>query len=228
MQRIQSEIKGFLLFLAIFLLVVLADILAVYVYYNQVVFFVSNQSEIQKGDAGIVFFGDYNDHLNSLGSDSKKRAYRAIELYRIKAISKVVCVGGYYYRFWKGKPHMMKKFLIENQVSPNDIIYDSTSYNTFTNWQEALKIINHCQFDTVIAVSSPLHIFRISSMIDRPHTCFATYSFHLQTLDDYWVLYRNIHHEFLSQILNRVLKDEIRNKISLIYGFISNQLDQVF
>jgi uncharacterized SAM-binding protein YcdF (DUF218 family) len=228
MQRIQSEIKGFLLFLAILLVVVLADILAVYLYYNKVESFVNSQPENPKGDAGIVFFGDYGDDSKLLGYDSKKRAAKAIEIYRMKAIRKVVCVGGYNYRLWKGKPHLMKKFLVENQVSPNDIIYDSASYNTITNWQEALKIINQYHFDTVVAVSSPLHIFRISQMIKFPHTYFATYAFHLQTFDDYWVLYRNIHHEFLSQILNRILKDEIRNKISLVYGFISNQLDQIF
>jgi hypothetical protein len=41
-------------------------------------------------------------------------------------------------------------------------------------------------------------------------------------------LFKDVHHEFVSQILNLILKDELRNKLVLIYGFFSNQFDKIF
>jgi vancomycin permeability regulator SanA len=228
MQRLRSEIKGFLLLAGIFLFVLSVDIFAVYLYYSHVMDFIHRQPENIKGDAGILFFGDYEDHGKRLGSDSKKRAGLAIDFYQSGKIRKVVCVGGYPYNYWKGKPHLMKNFLIENRVSPTDILYDSASYNTLTNWYEARKIINRYSFDTVIAISAPLHIYRISEMIDMQNTYYATYTYNFKSLNDYWILFKDVHHEFVSQALNRILKDELRNKLVLIYGFISNQFDKIF
>jgi uncharacterized SAM-binding protein YcdF (DUF218 family) len=228
MQRIRSEIKGFLLFTGIFIFVLLVDIVAVYLYYNHVRSFVNRQPENLKADAGILFFGDYDEDGKKLGTDSKNRAGKAVTLYKTGRIKKVICVGGYDYRYWKGKPHLMKNYLIENKVPPKDIIYDSASYNTITNWWEAQKIISRFNFDTVVVISAPLHIFRISGLIKLPNTYFATYSYRFRGPQDYWALYKDVHHEFISQILNRILKDELRNKIVFIYGFISNQFDKIF
>jgi uncharacterized SAM-binding protein YcdF (DUF218 family) len=228
MQRLRSEIKGFLLLAGIFSFVLSVDILAVYLYYSHVMDFIHRQPENIKGDAGILFFGDYEDHGKRLGLDSKKRAGLAIDFYQTGKIRKVVCVGGYPYNYWKGKPHLMKNFLIENRVSPIDILHDSASYNTLTNWREAQKIINRCGFDTIIAISAPLHIYRISGMIETPTAYFATYSYNIKNFHDYWTLFKDVHHEFISQILNLILKDELRNKLVLIYGFFSNQFDKIF
>jgi len=228
MQRIQSEIKGFLFFTGIFLFVLILDVAAVYFYYHQVLSFVRGQQENMRGDAAVIFFGDYDEDGRILGQDSRNRANKAMTLYREKKIRKIICVGGYDYRYWKGKPHLMKNYLVENHILPNDIFYDSSSYNTITNLLEAQKIISRFNFDTVINISSPLHIYRISGMIDIPNTYYATYSYNLKNLQEYWALYKDIHHEFVSQILNRILKDEIRNKIVFFYGFISNQLDKIF
>jgi vancomycin permeability regulator SanA len=228
MQRLRSEIKGFLLFTGIFLFVLTVDILAVYIYYSHVMEFINHQPENIKGDAGILFFGDYEGHGKRLGADSKKRAGIAINLYRTGKIRKVVCMGGYQYNYWKGKPHLMKNYLVQHSVSHNDILYDSVSFNTLTNWDEARKIIDRCNFDTVIAISAPLHIYRISEMVDMQNIYYATYIYDFKSLTDYWIFFKDVHHEFVSQILNLILKDELRNKLVLIYGFISNQFDKIF
>jgi vancomycin permeability regulator SanA len=228
MQKLRSDIQGFLLFTGIFIIVLFLDIAAVYFYYDHVQSFLNSQPEKLTGDAGIIFFGDYDEDGKILGRDSKHRAGKAITLYNSGSIKKVICVGGYNYKFWKGRPHLMKNFLVENHVAPGDIIYDSASFNTITNWREALKIIKRLDFDTIIAISAPLHIYRISNMIELPNTYFATYSYSLQNIRDYWILYKDVHHEFVSQILNRILKDELRNKLVFIYGIISNQFDKIF
>jgi vancomycin permeability regulator SanA len=228
MIKIGSEIKGVILFTGIFLFVLILDIGAVCVYYFRAVSFIGSQPVNPCGDAAVVFFGDYIKNGSALGTDSKNRAGKAVALYSEKKIRKVICVGGYNYRYWRGKPHLMKDYLIEHQVPAIDILYDSASFNTITNWQEAQKIITRFNFDTVINISSPLHIYRISDMIDIPNIYYATYSYELESLHDYWVLYKDIHHEFLSRILNRILKDEIRNKIVLIYSFLENQFDKIF
>ncbi len=228
MIRIGSEIRGLILFTGILLLVFLTDITAVWYYYHRVLLFVDHQPARMQGDAAVIYFGDYINKGSELGIDSKKRAQKAVAFYKDKRIRKIICVGGYHYRHWKGKPHMMKRYLIENQVSAADILYDSASYNTITNLTEARKIIINWHFDTVINISSPLHIYRIADMIDLPNNYYASYSYNLITLHDYWMLYKDIHHEFVSQILNRILKDEIRNRLVLVYRYIESLFDKVF
>jgi uncharacterized SAM-binding protein YcdF (DUF218 family) len=228
MGRISSDLKGFFLLTGIFLFVGTLDILSVYFYYHHVQSFINEQPDIRHADAGIIFFGDYINHGAELGPDSKLRAGKAVGLYQSGKIRKVICVGGYRYADWKGKPHLMRKYLIENQVPAFDIIYDSSSYNTITNIQELKKITTRLKYDTIIAISSPLHIFRIATMIKSSTVYFATYKYSLQGFHDYWVLFKDVHHEYVSQILNSILKDELRNKLVLIYSFISDKIDQIF
>ncbi len=228
MNKISSELKGFLLLTGIFIFVAALDILAVYVYYRHVNSFILGQPEIHQADAGVVFFGDYINDGKELGPDSKMRAGSAAGLYQSQKIRKIICVGGYRYAEWKGKPHLMRKYLIEKQVTASDIVYDSLSYNTVTNIREIKKITAQLNFDTIVAISSPLHIFRIATMIDLPNVYYATYQYSLSRFHDYWILYKDVHHEFLSHILNLILKDELRNKLVLIYSFLNNQIDKIF
>jgi uncharacterized SAM-binding protein YcdF (DUF218 family) len=227
-KKISSDIKGFLLLSGVFLLAAILDIMAVYLYYDHVKSFIDNQPEIINADAGVVFFGDYQDEGKALGTDSKNRADKAVFLYHERKIKKIICVGGYEYGHWKGKPHLMRMYLADKGIPYHDIIYDSLSFNTITNWQEAKKIINRNKYKSIVVISAPLHIYRIASMIKSPNTYFVSYPYQLQGIVDYWVFYKDVHHEFVSQLLNVVLKDEIRNRIVYFYHIIMNRLDDIF
>ena len=121
MKRFSTEIKSFFLLASIFIVVLLLDIIAVSIFYNRVNGFLNDQSNNIKADAGVIFFGDYIKDGNELGPDSKQRAFQAASLYKSRQINKIVCVGGYNYKYWSGKPHLMSKQLGILGVPMNDI-----------------------------------------------------------------------------------------------------------
>ena len=227
MKNYWSNIRGFLVFSLIFILVFMADALLVYVYYSYVNKFVEEQPDNVKADAGIVFFGDYTSKGNSLGPDSKNRAKQAITLYNKGLINAIVCVGGYDISKWKGKTHLMKRFLVNQGIPAQRILHDSLSYNTNTNWEEACKIMKRNHFDTVIAISSPMHVFRISKLVRSDTVFYSAYSHHPDGIGDYWQIFKDVHHEFMSQFLSFALKDRVRNRIVRIYRTLWFELDKV-
>ncbi|MEZ5197337.1 MAG: YdcF family protein [Bacteroidales bacterium] len=150
-----------------------------------------------------------------------------IELYKSDKIDRVICVGGYYYPRWKGRPHLMSRYLIDNGIPPDRVIYDSLSYNTITNCREALKIIESHNIKSVIAVSAPLHIFRISGELKFSNASFASYHYVFLSFKDYWDFFKAVHHEWISNFLSVVLQDEARNRLINIYATIRYNVEKV-
>jgi vancomycin permeability regulator SanA len=214
-----------MLFTGIYLAILITDLGCTIIYYHHVEKFISQQPEIIFADAGIIFFGDYIHHGADLGKDSKRRADRAVELYFQKKIKKIICVGGYEYSYWKGKPHLMKKYLLEKGIPPIDIAHDSASFNTITNWEEARKIIAMNQYKNVVIVSAPVHIYRIASLLKRENVYLTAYKYNLDVPEDYYRLFNDVNHEFISQTMNVILNDYVRNRIVFFYGKIMNTID---
>ncbi len=227
MKQYWSDIKALFLLLSILLFVLAIDIGAVIWYDVHVNRFLEKQSYVEHADAGIIFFGDYEEDEMALGPDSKSRATVAIDLFKQNKIDDVVCVGGYDYRHWRGKPNLMKLFLIAHGIPANKIIYDSLSFNTITNWMEAGKIIEKENFDTVIAISAPLHIYRIAHMISRDHVFYKSYTYKLHGFRDYWVIYKDVHHEWISMFLSFALRDEVRNRLVYFVRTVMNVVNNV-
>jgi vancomycin permeability regulator SanA len=219
--------KGIFLIVAIFTFVLAIDLGLVYLYYRHVQNFLQTQPEKMKADAGIIFFGDYTEDYSDLGPDSKNRAKTAIQLFQEGKIKKIICVGGYNYLSWKGKPHLMRQFLEHNRIPASCIINDTISYNTITNWREALKIIEQERLTSVVAISSPLHVYRISCMVELSNINFASYTYSLQGFNEYWQLFLNVHHEWVSHFMSFAIKDDIRNKIVYSFGVLKHEIDKI-
>lgn len=215
-----TNIKGFLLLTALFFIILLADITCVYLYYNHIESFIHHQPEITKADAAILFFGDYLNEGKELGPDSKQRAFEAVRLFKEGRAKSIICVGGYEYHNWSRRPHLMSRYIINHGVPAEKIYHDSLSYNTITNCHEALKIIQLHKFDTVIAVSSPLHVFRIAKELKYKHAVFTAYEYTFHHFYDYWILYKDIHSEWFSLFLSVVLRDNVRNQIVYTYNTV--------
>ncbi len=228
MKRFSTEIKSFLLLASIFIVVLLFDIIAVSLFYNHVNGFLNDQSVTMKADAGVIFFGDYIKDGNELGPDSKQRALQAVSLYKADQINKIVCVGGYNYKYWSGEPHLMSEYIARHGVPMTDILFDTLSFNTISNWIEAQKIIKKNNFKSVIAISEPLHTYRIACMIDAENVYYSTYQYRLEKLVDYWYLYKRVHREFISHFLNFALRDHVRNKLVYTYRAIRIELKKIF
>lgn len=220
-----SDIKGFVFFTLIFLAVLSADVLLVYLYYRHVREFLREQPANLQADAGVVFFGDYDESGTRLGPDSEHRALKAAALYREGSIGHIICVGGYDWRIWRGLPHPMKQYLVSQGVPREAILHDSLSFNTITNWQEACKIIRQEHYDKVVAISAPLHVFRISTMIDSANVLFTAYDYHPKSPREVWQVFKDVHREFASFFLSFALKDSLRNRFVRIYRGISYRLN---
>lgn len=204
------------------------DIIAVSIFYNHATNFLEEQPINIKADAGVIFFGDYIDDGRKLGLDSKQRALQAVSLYNTEKIKKIVCVGGYNYKYWRGKPHLMSQYLMIQGVPGKDIFHDTISFNTISNWYEAQKIIKDNKFESVIAISEPLHTFRIACMIDAENVYFSSYKYRLEKFIDYWHLYKRVHREFISHFLNFALRDHVRNKLVYTYRTVRIELKKIF
>ncbi len=219
--------KGIILIVGIFTFVLAIDLGMVYFYYKHVQNFLHTQPENIQADAGILFFGDYTEDQSDIGPDSKNRARTAIKLFKEGKIKKIICVGGYNYQKWKGKPHLMRQFLELNSIPASCIINDTISYNTITNWREALKIIEREKLTSIVAISSPLHVYRIYCMVDLRNMHFVSYTYSLRSINEFWQLFSDVHHEWVSHFLSFALKDDVRNKIVYSFGVVKHEIDKI-
>ncbi len=197
----------------IFLSIFVIDIMAVFLYYYRVQGFISDQTFQLTADAGVVFFGDYDWSAYELGKDTKQRLKHTIHLYQSERINRIICIGGARAnRKFLGSKEM-RNYLTENGIDAEKILYDSLSYDTKTNWYEASKIIDRNQFTSIVIISSPLHVYRISKIIDRNNTYFSAYTYHHQTISDYFSTYTDIHHEWSAFLLSAILPERIYLKM---------------
>jgi vancomycin permeability regulator SanA len=196
-------------------------------YHNYVSGFLERQPPEVKADAGIVFFGDYMEENTRLGPDSKLRAMEAVDMFSAGQIRSIICVGGYDLRYWKGRPHLMKNFLISKGIPENCIFYDSLSFNTITNWQEARKIIEKHHLKKVVAISAPLHTFRIYRMIGSDSIYYRAYRYKPEKFRDFWRIFKDTHREWLSHFLSFALKDKVRNRIIHFYRTVRFRFETV-
>ncbi|MBN3034378.1 MAG: YdcF family protein [Bacteroidales bacterium] len=188
-----------------------ADIIAMFIYYHMVKNFIASQPQQFRADVAVIFYGDTKD--GELGDDSRLRADKGLELYRSGSISYFICAGGYRNGQLSIRPHMMKEYLEDRDVDPARIYYDSLSFNTITNWEEAQKIISRRGFQRIAVVSAPWHVYRIAKMIGDDSVIFSAYDCRLHTLIDYWELVGDIHHEWISLSLSALLDNTTRNRL---------------
>ena len=222
-----SNSKGLIILLGVFAFVFLTDVGLVILYYRYIDSFVSHQPKDFTADAGVVFFGDYTEDGNALGPDSRRRADKTVALYRSGKIKNIICVGGYDYRHWSGKPHYMKEYMVEQGIPLDRITVDSLSFNTITNWREAEKIIRRNGYESIAAISAPLHIFRISGIIDSDSVYYCAYTYQFNGFRDYRRFYQDVHHEWASHFLSFALREEVRNRLVYFVRTVMNEVGKV-
>jgi uncharacterized SAM-binding protein YcdF (DUF218 family) len=217
-------------FAVIFVITSLADIFFAKLYYDKVQIFINSRPKDIKAGAGVIFFGDATPDGKALGPDSKSRAEVAIKLLNSQRIGTIICVGGNS-REIIGKPkNLMRNYLVRKGIPREDIIYDSASYNTITNWEAGKRILDSIGYSSAILISAPLHLYRIAHTLNFGNikVYFASFSYRLNTVGDYAVLLKDIHHEWISMTLNRILNDKVRNKLVFIIRDIKHRIKMVF
>lgn len=218
------------LFVIILIFTTATDLICAGLFYNKVLTFISNQPENIKADAGVIFFGDATFDGKALGPDSKNRAAVAIRLFNDHKIRKIICVGGNSREIISKPKNLMRNYLVRNSIPQQNIIYDTLSYNTITNWQAGKRILDENRFSTAILISAPLHIYRIAHSLDFKgyKVYFASYKYRIDNMRGYYVLLKDIHHEWISLTLNKFLSDNFRNRLVFIIRDIKHRIKMVF
>jgi len=196
-------------------LFVVLDLSGVLLYYHRVLRFADDQPDRFRVDAAVIFFGDYEDKKFELGEESLRRAARTLELLTDSMAANVICVGGNAVRSQYGWRNLLEEYFIRHGVDSSRVFGDSASFNTISNWREAKKIMDRQGFSSLVVVSSPLHVFRISRLVDREQVYYSPYRNEFKDLGDYWKIVVAVHHEWVSFTLSALFKDETRDKVAL-------------
>ena len=191
--------KIIIIFTSIILIILSIDLIACN-YYNKKIITFLQQKETRNSDVTVVFMGDVNKNFD-LGQETIKRLHHASELLKSNKTKNIICVGG------KGLAkilgitgsQMMRNYLIEIGVPGEKALVDTASYDSYSNWEEAHKIIISNKWKTVTLVSSALHLYRLSVIVkdDNLVLSFSPYSFdYADSLTDLYFMREWIHHEW--------------------------------
>ncbi len=115
-------------------------------------------------DAVVILMGEVNAEFTDLGRQTIRRVNHGYDLYQSGRVAKILCVGGSRpSRSFSGAA-LMQQRLINKGVPAADIVLEPKSYDTRLNMRFAAEIAHEHQWQSVVIVSSPLHVYRIQRM----------------------------------------------------------------
>lgn len=116
-------------------------------------------------DAAVVFFNGFGG-LEGLNAESHRRVSHAASLFHSGQVSNVVCVGGNHGPVLPSGSEYMYSALRRMGVPERQVVCDRVSYDTHSNWRAARRILRARHWEQAVLVSSPLHLYRIRSVVD--------------------------------------------------------------
>ena len=151
----------------------------------------------------VVFFHDVDVQGEyGLSSVSIQELDVVVNLYKSENVQEVICLGGCTKRHESGSL-LMKKYLESRGIVRDRIIRDSLSFDTYTNWEEARRIIRANNIQAVTLVSSPMHLYRIYLITrhDGLKLGFATYLDTYRKYSSVFTVWMDIQHEFVGMVI---------------------------
>lgn len=127
----------------------------------------------QTYDVGIVLGGwlaEYDSQLDrAVFKKVPDRLLQAYRLYRTGKIGKLMISGGsgHYLYPWKKEAKVVKNYLLEIGVPPQDILADTTSRNTYENALYSKEVLQrHPEIESRLLITSALHMRRASACFE--------------------------------------------------------------
>lgn len=118
-----------------------------------------------KADVAIVLGNKVNED-GTLSDRLKARLDKSIEIYKNGRVKKIIVSGGLGKEgFWEANE--MKKYLIENQVSNQNIMVDNFGNDTEKTVENSIKILNRFHYKTAISVSQYFHQTRTKMLFRK-------------------------------------------------------------
>jgi uncharacterized SAM-binding protein YcdF (DUF218 family) len=193
------KIKKLTLIISIFFLIV--DVISAYLYYNYAQSYV-NSRICKSADAAVVFFAGFDDKLN-IDALQKSRLNKSIELFTQNKAKYIICVGGNRSKQQLYGSIKSKYYLMENGIPEDKIFYDTSSYDTKTNLVQAHQIANINNLKSLIYVSDPIHLHRIS-MFSNNANCLQQIDYPFNLIE----VIRMSNQTYLSFMLEKLLSED--------------------
>ncbi len=154
--------KTLLIFLLIFCIDLLSAIIFLFIVFN----FLHSSKNIKTYDVGLVFNHSYLLDYGVFSDEGNERIKLTKKAYDDGFINNILCTGGYVKSINFSAAFEMKKMLINSGINDSAIYYDSISNNTLSSWHESKKIIQQKKWHSVLIISSPFHLYRISKIVN--------------------------------------------------------------
>lgn len=118
-----------------------------------------------KADVAIVLGNKVNED-GTLSERLKARLDKSIEIYKNGRVKKIIVSGGLGKEgFWEANE--MKKYLIENQVSNQNIIVDNFGNDTEKTVENSIIIMDSLHYNSAICVSQYFHQTRTKMLFRK-------------------------------------------------------------
>jgi len=166
-------------------------------------------------DLAVVFFSGHPDEAHLQGAELPRLQYAA-ELFHAGTIGHIVCVGGA--RSWsRSGARMMRDVLLRSGIPAARVSYDSTSFDSFSNWRNARQIIRARRWRSVAFITDPLHLIRLldiaAAATDLDITTAPPPHYARPDARTCLVLWQKTHHEWLAWTAAALLPAAIHQKI---------------
>lgn len=178
-----------------------------------------------KVDVGVVFSHD----SSIITPEAKRRLNHAMILYKNGKIGNILCVGGGRSdKSLKGSK-LMSEYLLDRGIPSDYVFYDQHSNDTLSNINEAIRIIGEKKFNSVVLISSRLHLYRMKILLLKNKYKNIRFKYEPYSYNDskpptnYASLWIDIHHEWIALALNKVLPARTyRNLVDWLRGANKN------
>lgn len=132
------------------------------------------QAPVKKYSAGVLLCGNIASYdkpsdriIFRSGAD---RLLQVIELYERGIIKKIIVSGGSGHLIYKDRTEasFIKKYLTNIGITPDDIIFESSSRNTIENARYGSKLLKENSInDTILLITSSMHMRRASATFKK-------------------------------------------------------------
>lgn len=156
------------------------------------------------------------DEKGQLNTTSIKRLEKGLVAYQQKKISYIIVTGGNIAHWQISVAEKMAKWLITKGISPANIFMETCSFDTLSNLENSLVLINHKlnSNNEILCISSPIHLYRIQYLAKR--LGYNVKNLPNQSISWSWATYKQVHFEILSLAMFELLPQSTYNSLIIM------------
>ncbi len=184
-------------------LIIVFDLFVAGVWFLHVNSISGKEKNSEHFEAAVIFMGDFNNNYTGLGQETLRRLNFAIDLNKSKIVENLLCVGGSRPTKNVYGAKLMKKYLEQNGVPIENVFVEIQSFDSKSNWFNALKSIEEQGWRSIALISSSIHLQRLKKKIINPikHIKVSSTPFSYSIAEPritFLELWRGIHHEWVA------------------------------